>query len=84
MTSDKQKESNVDKNLNFRAYMCLPNEEWQQYMVEVVERWTESRSLKLKSEWFQRGELHTKHGYAEAEANINTGMHQIATDRWNN
>ena len=48
--ADKHKENNIDKNLNFRVYLCCPSEEWQQYMCEVVERWTESRDLKLKSE----------------------------------
>ena len=84
MADNKKKESIVDKNLNFRAYLCLPSDQWQQYMVEVVERWEDTRGLKLKGEWFQRGELHTKHGYAEAEANITKKMYQQSTDRWGN
>ena len=40
--------------------------------------------MKLKSEWFQRGELHTKRGYAEADANIAKGMYETNTDKWGN
>ena len=67
--------SNEEKNMNLRCFLRLSNVHWQDYLVDALEHHEKSHKKILGAEWLQRGELHTRHGFVEAEESIMKGMY---------
>ena len=54
------------RNNNLQCWLALDGVTWREFLVETIEMHLQTREKRIDATWYQRGELHTLHGFVEA------------------